>query len=226
MEQESKVRGGIAGIIRNDALLFEGDLKPYFRAIFYDAQNLLNPYHNGRHMLHVLWLCYQACIFYGTLSKREVRNAFIAAMFHDFNHTGKAGPDSVNIERAIAALKEHIMDEDREELPEIIEIIMATEFPYKTPSNQLNLTLQIIRDADLSQALDPVWLQQVVLGLAAEWGKTPCEILRMQDSFLGNLKFITEWAKKKFPEIDIESKIAEAKDLLALLEEEPAAAVI
>lgn len=226
MNQKSKVCGSTAEIIRNDAGLYEGNLKTYFRAVILEAENLLKPYHNGRHMLHVMWQCYKACVFYGTFSPREVRNLLIAALFHDFNHAGKAGPDSVNIENAISALAEYITIEDFDELSNIQEIIRATEFPYKASSDELDLAKQIIRDADLSQVLDPVWLQQVILGLAAEWGKTPREVLKMQRSFLEGLRFGTSWAQSEFSEFDIKSKISEAEELLALLEEDPVSAAV
>ena len=58
------VRGTLPEIIRNDAGLYEGDLKVYFKAVFTNAQNLQKGYHNFRHMFHVVWLCYQAIAFY------------------------------------------------------------------------------------------------------------------------------------------------------------------
>ncbi len=72
----------IPEIIRNDSLLYEGDLKVYFKAIFYKSQNLNHPYHNFRHTLHMLWLCYQACEFYkDELSPRQMRNLLVRPCF-------------------------------------------------------------------------------------------------------------------------------------------------
>jgi hypothetical protein len=53
-------------------------------------------------------------------------------------------------------------------MPKIEALIEATHFPYKVDSQKLDLLGKIIRDADLAQALSPVWIQQVVLGLALE----------------------------------------------------------
>ena len=91
----------ILDIILNKDGLYEGDLIYYFRIVFKFAQNLHNPYHNMRHMLHVMWLCYQACSFYkDEMSPRDMRVLLIAAIFHDFDHLGIRGDDSKNIMRA------------------------------------------------------------------------------------------------------------------------------
>lgn len=218
-----EICGSIPNIIMNpNPRMFNGDLVGYFRAVFNHAKNLYNPYHNFRHMCHVLWLCYEASMWhYEDLAHRGTRNLLIAALFHDFDHTGKPGPDSVNIARAIVGLKQHLAPEDAYEFENIAALIRATEFPHTTPSEKLPLAAQILRDADLSQALSVAWIQQVVFGLATEWGKTPLEVLKLQAPFHRNLKFTTEWARKKFPEQLIAAKIAEAEELIKLLTAEP-----
>lgn len=217
------ISGSIPMIVKNDNNFYEGNLVGYFRNVFYYAQNLSNPYHNFRHICHVLWLCYKACKFYGTetLSKRVMRNLLIAALFHDFDHTGKSGPDSINIERAVAGLKRYIVTEDKDEFDYISEIIESTEYPYTVLNENLSLPNLIIRDADLSQAFNVAWIQQVIFGLAAEWNKEPMEILRMQAKFYSNLKFNTEWAQQTFPRNMIASKIREAEELVAILSYPP-----
>jgi hypothetical protein len=84
-----EITGDIPKIIANHARLYKGDLIPYFRTIFFSATNLENPYHNLRHMLHVTWLCHQACAYYrAELTPLQIRELLIAALFHDFNHPG------------------------------------------------------------------------------------------------------------------------------------------
>jgi len=62
-------------------------------------------------MLHVLWLCHQACRYYQNwLTARQLRNLLIAALFHDFDHPGhphpgERDPDRINIPIAIAGLR-------------------------------------------------------------------------------------------------------------------------
>jgi len=214
--------GSLPEIICNDHNLYEGDLIEYFQTVFYHAQNLKYPYHNFRHIFHVVWLCYQACIFYiGTLTPREMRNLLIAALFHDFDHSGMIGNDDLNIERAVRGFKRYIMKEDQGHVEEIISLIRATEYPYKVSSESLTLLSQIIRDADMSQALSEAWIQQVIFGLASEWNKKPIEVLEMESIFHKNLKFHTEWALSMFSQEDIDKKIAEANELLELLKTKP-----
>lgn len=216
-----QTRGNIPQIVRNDENLYQGNLICYFRAVFNNARNLRYPYHNFRHIFHVMWLCYDACMFYRQqLTKREMRSLLIAAMFHDFDHSGTMGDDDINILRAVRGLERHLSEEDKAHLSEISAIIKVTEYPYKTSSDQLDLTAQIIRDADLGQAFSVAWIQQVVFGLASEWNKKPVEVLKMQGPFLLNLKFRTEWAQQMFPNIEIIKKIQEANELLGLLGEE------
>lgn len=219
MAPTSMFRGTLPEIIRNTEHLYHGDLIAYFRVVFNQARNLQHPYHNFRHMMNVVRLCYQACIFYsGTLSPKEMRNLLVAALFHDFDHSGIPGRDDLNIARAVQGLNEHILPEDRESSDDIVRLIQATEYPLRLTSEALTLSAQIIRDADISQGIDPAWIQQVVFGLAAEWGKKPIEVLGMQPEFYGGLKFDTEWARQLFPQNAIDAKIAEAKELLLILE--------
>jgi HD domain len=217
------ITGDIPEIIANRARLYEGDLIAYFRAIFFNAANLENPYHNLRHSLHVMWLCHDACRYYrGDLAPRQMRHLLLAALFHDFNHPGhphprRRDPDGVNINHAIEGLRQCITPGDEPFLPGIEGLILSTHFPYTVPGIELSLSGQIIRDADLSQALSPAWLQQIVIGLARELGLKPIDMLKAQPSFLAGLRFNTQWARELFPAELVASKIAEAEALLRLL---------
>ena len=219
----ASVSGDIAAIIGNDRGLYVGDLVGYFHALFFDATNLDRPYHNLRHMLHVTWLCYQAAQFYqDRLTPRQIRNLLIAALFHDFDHPGQPhpgadDPDAINIDLAIAGLRRHIAADDRPFLPAIEALIEATHYPYTISSAELDLSGRIIRDADLAQALSPVWIQQIVIGLARERRASPLEVLQQQPGFLSALSFNTEWARERFPPHAVAEKIGEAERLLALL---------
>lgn len=215
----AKSTGDILPIVRNDAKLYEGDLIYYFQIVFKKATNVHNGYHNARHMLHVFWLCYQACKYYhDQLSRYEMRILLIAALFHDFDHRGVMGDDALNLMLAKHAFKKYMLDMDRPNLPLIEEVMDGTEFPYKTRNEQLGILAQILRDADGSQALDPVWLQQVVYGFAREWDISPLEALKRQEPFLINLKFATAWARLRFPQDEIDAKIREARGYIELLE--------
>ena len=227
----SKVTGDLPRIIANEERLYEGELTLYFRILFFKSRNLHNPYHNFRHMLHVLWLCHKACRYYrNKLTPRQMRDLLIAALFHDFDHPGhphpgEDDPDRINILIAIAGLRRHIMPADRPFLPEIETLIEATHYPYKIGSDKLDLLGQIIRDADLAEALSPAWIQQVVIGLAQEWEVQPLDVLRAQGAFLAGLPFHTRWARQLFPRELIQAKAEEAEQLLRLLETAPTSAI-
>ena len=217
---EVEISGDLPKIIGNEENLYEGNLIYYFQVLFFRANNLYNPYHNFRHMSHVLWLCYKACQYYShELQPRQMRVLLIAALFHDFDHTGRPhrGDEDINIEIAISGVRRYLASDDRALMPEIEALIEATHFPYKADSH-LDLLGKIIRDADLVQALSPVWIQQVVIGLAREAGVSPLEMLKAQSSFLTSLRFNTRWAQQLFPQELIDAKIAEAEQLRRLLE--------
>jgi hypothetical protein len=122
------------------------------------------------------------------------------------------------IEIAISGLRRYLASDDRALTPEIEALIEATHFPYKVDSQKLDLLGKIIRDADLAQALSPVWIQQVVIGLAREAGVSPLAMLKAQSSFLTSLRLNTLWAQQLFPQKLIHAKITEAEQLLRLLE--------
>jgi 3'5'-cyclic nucleotide phosphodiesterase len=224
----SEVTGDLPKIIGNEEHLYEGDMTFYFRTLFFKSRNLHNPYHNFRHTLHVLWLCHKACQYYqNQLTPRQMRNLLITALFHDFDHPGhphpgENDPDRINIRIAIAGLRRYIMPTDRAFLPEIEALIEATQYPYKIGSEQLDLLGRIIRDADLAQALSPVWIQQVVIGLAQQWRVQPLDVLKSQGSFLASFSFNTRWARHMFPRELVQAKIDEVEQLLRLLETAPA----
>ena len=47
----SEITGDLPEIIGNEENLYEGNLILYFRILFYNSNNLKNPYHNSRHTL-------------------------------------------------------------------------------------------------------------------------------------------------------------------------------
>jgi hypothetical protein len=155
------------------------------------------------------------------LTQRKMRNLLIAAMLHDFDNSGLIADDDINLLVAKRGLERYILEEDRPYIGDIENIMDATEYPYKVSSEQLSLSEQVIRDADLGQVMSSVWIQQTVFGLAEEWGKKPIDILRSQGPFIASLRFITEWAQKTFPQSDIAKKIKEAEELLEFLEQKP-----
>ena len=213
--------GSIPAIVRNTFGVYDGSLAHYWQALFMYAKNLENPYHNLGHIGNVLFLCHEAIVYYTGLSLqidgREARNLLIAAIFHDFDHTGRAGDDWVNIKLAIEGLRRHILPEDAAHFDRIAEYITATKFPYETVAETLPLPAQILRDADKCQALSVSWLQQVVIGFSKEWNKPRLDVLIAQIKFHEDIAFSTDWAKERYPREAILAKIAEAQEHIDLL---------
>ncbi len=210
--------GSMVQVIQNEGQHYLGDLKHYFAVLCLRANNLYHPYHNLRHMLHVAWLCYDACRYYkNELSSRQRRNLMIGVLFHDFNHSGgTVGSDDENIAMALQGLRTYILQQDKPYLTEIEAIIASTRFPYTVPSRLLELVCQIARDADAAQVFSVAWIQEII-GLGKEKGIDLIPSLNMQLVFLSNMDhFQTEWAKELFEE-NIKAKIDETGSLLAIL---------
>lgn len=213
----------LVDVIRNTKNAYRGDLSHYFRAVMSHARNLRNPYHNFRHSFHVMWLCHEALLYYQNVDLRilpgRARALLIAAMFHDFDHTGRTGNDDVNIELALRGIKRHILPEDQNLLPTIERFIRSTQYPFIFEPDDLCLEEKILRDADASQALSPAWIQQVIFGLASEMNVDVIDVFKMQPAFLSNLKFCTEWGNYAFPKFLLKQKLEEALGFIELLKE-------
>ena len=200
-EKKRKVRGfgkiSLLDIIHNREDLYDGNLVDYFQTAFFRFTNLNNPYHNFRHMMHVFWLVYLACRYYKEeLTKREIRNLLIAAIFHDADHSGKAGDDSKQIERALKALDNNLHPVDRPCHKEIERLIVSTQYPHCIDFRDVTLSHHILRDADMAQGLDDVWLQQIIFGLGKEMEWRPLSMLRNQLEFIPTSIFRTSWAER------------------------------
>lgn len=192
---------GLVDIIDNKHGLYIGNLRYYFQVLLKDSTNMINPYHNIRHILHVLWQCYDGGVYH-KLGPRKMRDLLIAAIFHDFNHSGKSlGKDWEEIEVALMSLRHYILPEDRDRLIFISNIIKATQFPCVVPENELTISMRIIRDADISQNFSPAWIQQCWIGLAEEFGVDPINFLGEGNlNFLKGIKFYSVWGQEKFEE--------------------------
>lgn len=172
-------------------------LKDYFAIVFHKSTSNGVPYHN---MYHVMCMVRNCFIIASALEihKKEIKNLLIAALFHDFNHSGGKLKDSENVKNAILAFEEH-SKQPKEDNLKIIEIIKATEYPYVISEDKLNIYQKIIRDADLLQSFEDNYIQQITIGLGMqEMGLDVKSILIGQENFLKNIKFHTFPAKMEY----------------------------
>lgn len=206
----------IIQIIKNSNNRYDGDLVHYYKKLM-KASNVYTHYHNVRHMLHVLWEAYDGGVHMG-LNRTDLRILLIAAMYHDFDHSGKKNPggDRENIDRAIEALRRDILfPNDLQYIDKIESAIHMTEFPYVEETDDI-ISL-ILRDADMSQTFSPVWIQSVLFGLGKELEMSYEEMLRMQIPFLQKQEFFTSWGKNKFEPLKSE-RISVVNQMIELID--------
>lgn len=154
---------------RTEALLYLQEHDLGHAHAYVSLMNASNnvPYHNFDHLLIVTKWCGRLAGML-RLPEFETRAVLLAAIFHDFAHSGGHFEDSVNIERAINGLREfctiHRIDSATFEFA--ADCIRVTEFPFvREPSN---LAQQIIRDADLLQSTEPNFEEVLLSGLRKE----------------------------------------------------------
>ena len=207
----------ITDVITNIEKRYWGNLEKYFKILFGKASNVHAPYHNMNHTLHVVSECYAGACYY-VFDGVSFRNLLIAALFHDFNHSGQlTGNDDLEIERAIRGLRKHILPEDEPRLAIIEGLIRSTRFPHKAPNDELVLSEQVLRDADMSQSFGSNdWVQQILFGLSAEMRMTPKELLGTQESFLSGVEFASEWGRRKFSPLR-DKRILEVRELVRII---------
>ena len=218
----------LTDIITNKEGLYTGDLKYYFKCLF-NSRGANNPYHNIRHSCTVLVRCYEGLKYSQGILEKQVglrylkrlnRALLISAIFHDNEHPGKSGNDDLNIEMAVRSWKKLALKEDRDDetiFDYVINLIQSTEFgPNGHVMTVHGEYSKILRDADLTQICSDAWIRMILFGLSEEMGVAPIEMLRMQEGFLKNLKFESQWGQQ-FNGV-IQEKIAEANELLRILE--------
>jgi len=152
-----------------------------------------NPYHNNKHIFFVFTMSMKLFDIYRQEHdlKSEDRICLgLAALFHDFNHSGGKLKDNENIELAIEGLNDFLLYEDRIDINKIISIIKATEFPHK--QMDLNMLQKIIRDADTMGGISDNWFD-IVTSLASELKKNLIDFIPIQLGFLNNIKFNTSY---------------------------------
>lgn len=199
----------IIDIITNRHKKYEGDLIHYFKQVI-QAQNMQNPFHGIRHMLHVTYMCYQACCHLN-VGRRDMRNTLIGALMHDLGHSGHTGNDAAEIATALELFQQICLPEDIPYKNIIAGIINATQYPHqKDPANIMQC---IIRDADISYTLSDTWIETTLFDLSRESGSTPKEMLEKQIQFLDSIHFYTTWGQDEFYQKIIARKIEVEKML-------------
>lgn len=181
------------------------ELEYYFKYVLTNNPSNNLPYHNFYHTVCVLQFCRDAGETYMS-GLDEIRALLIAALLHDFGHSGGKSTDNHNVQKAIDCVKKVLLPEDKHLETEIINIIKATEVlgiidskvVYVIPSEDLNISQKIIRDADLLQLIHHNFIQHTILGISAENSINIPELANNEIKFMENMKFLTERGNTEF----------------------------
>lgn len=166
-------------------------LKDAFKYVLENNKGLDNPYHNNQHLLNVFNNVMNMASYY-ELPKNDKLELGLAALFHDFNHSGGKLKDDENIEIAIKGLKD--FSEAQNDIDNIIDLISYTEFPHK--EKPTTIQQQILVDSDLIGIfqLDD-WFNGIIIALSKEYGNTIDKQIDDQIKFMESLELNTEYGK-------------------------------
>lgn len=168
------------------------------------------PYHNWYHTMCMVNRCLDGANYHN-LPYQSMRALFVAALFHDYNHSGGEEEDSINIFRATTGLKNCGINRNID-FYEVEELIRVTEYPYVLPP--VCIEQRIIRDADLMQGFFiETWEAMIIDGLREEMQvKLKAEITRRemcegQIAFLRKAVAWSDWGHNEFFEKENMSKL-------------------
>lgn len=164
-----------------------------------NSQSIFKPYHNLNHNITVTVFSNYIGVREG-LPKKEMVELLLAAIFHDFNHSGGEKKDTENIKAAKKGVKDFLKETGISDIDidNVFNIIDATEYPYVIPNDKLSTQQKIIRDADLCQLFENQRLQMNYLGLGKESNTDMGTQIKNQDKFISTIKFNTKAAKDLF----------------------------
>lgn len=176
----------------------------YFHVMDTNPNNL--PYHNNYHLQQVIKFVLIGANYY-KVSDSDRRMLAIAAIFHDYKHSGSGKNDDINIKIAIDSFIDFNLDIKKfgdfssyfseEECDVIIGLIKATRYPYVIEAE--TLLQKIIRDSDILQGIFAKdYINSVTLAIAKENGIPQDKMLNNQIQFLESTKFCTEWATNMY----------------------------
>lgn len=159
------------------------------------------PYHNTNHCLQV---AETALMLYTSDLTDQSRNnsaeLYVAAAFHDFNHSGGAEVDSVNIKRAIREVANYIsIVSTPVDLKMVADIIRCTEFPFVY--EPVTLEQKCIRDADLIYVMSTDYISEAVrlhaeLSIAGKTEMSLKQFLQRNADFYKSVVMFTETGKR------------------------------
>ena len=182
------------------AIIEKYELGDVVRWILENNPSQALPYHN---FSHALWTArYVDAIYQMEVgdTKPTPRELVVAALFHDFDHSGGFfTDDSQNIERAIAGLNRWFSASVEptirsEQLDSIAKLILETRYPFHTKSS--NVESVCLRDADMMQNCNDTLLANFV-GIKQELYKyvSYADCIEKSLVFLRSVKYESKYGK-------------------------------
>ncbi len=221
------------------AIVKEYDLAKLVQVVLKESKSNGLPYHNFYHTQNMVVSAYKILkdakkfglkFFFNRTGETQI---LIAALFHDFNHSGGKYSDVHNIAQAMNKVRdlEKLMTIPENDAPanyvDFIAILISyTEFPYGEYFLEEELTdvtkaaAAILRDADLMQIFTPNYFQQNVMGLYEEFNNGKLAKTDFTTHMLNQRKFLSglRFSLPKTGEIYKDKIIAKLRELDAMLE--------
>jgi HD superfamily phosphodiesterase len=174
--------------------------------------HVLNPYHNNEHQLQVAYHAVNAYMHdvKEAVVQKDIDTLVVAALFHDFDHSGGKLKDEENIQRALQFVQgsafKAIAVKQQVEVEQVVELIRVTEFSGGVfPNEPQNLMAKALRDADLCSIFSAEGRMLIKYGLFEEINKKPIEAATLEEinnfalnnrKFLLNAKFYTTYGQR------------------------------
>lgn len=177
------------------------------------------PYHNWTHIQHMVESVYEGALYHQLGPQCQI-DLVVAALFHDYGHTGGKESDASNIRIAKMALDSYTATQvgKIEYIPDVVRLLISvTQYPFViTP---IFTQERIIRDADLMEMGRDTWYEMVIEGLRKEMEVsqkkeiTVEEMLRGQVEFHEKVEWYSDWGRI-FREKQVVPNLNKIKDLL------------
>ena len=157
------------------------------------------PYHNLHHTQGMAVNCYYLGL-YAQLPYDDLRALVMAALFHDFGHSGGVSTDAENIQVALVAFRAFAGETGLAdaETCKVVRLIEATQFPYvRDIEDELDA---IIRDADQLQLTMDGWYTMLFQGLRQEFSHKMGAMdlpafCALQRKYLPTVKYHSQWGQ-------------------------------
>lgn len=165
-----------------------------YRYLIKNNEGRDNPYHNNKHSEFVFHTSINLFNKYRNefdLKSKDLIELGLAAIFHDFNHSGGKLKDIDNINLALEGFHKFIEENWEIEVDKdnVDNLIKCTEYPHK--KREFNILEKIIMDADTTIPIDII---NHIIALCSE--------LSIGHSILSHKKDLIEFIDSEFEYID------------------------